>query len=101
MILYNVTVSVDDEIQHEWIQWMKDSHIPDVMRTGMFSGHKFLRLLNEDTPNPGTTYAVQYYCKSLSHLEKYLQEFAPPLQKEHSNKYNGKFVAFRTFLEEI
>lgn len=101
MIIYNVTVNVEDEIQNEWIQWMKGKHIPDVLRTGMFSGHKFLKLLNEDTVNPGTTYAIQYYCESLDHLERYLQDFAPPLQQEHTERYKGKFVAFRTFLEEL
>ena len=71
------------------------------MQTGLFTDHRFLRLLNEDTPNPGSTYAVQYYCESLDKLQQYLEHFAPPLQQDHSNRYQGKFVAFRTFLEEI
>ncbi len=101
MIVYNVTVNVDDDIQEEWVQWMKMVHIPDVLKTGMFSGHKFLKLLNEDTVNPGQTYAVQYFCESLNHLERYLQDFAPALRDDVMNRYQGKFVAFRTFLEEV
>ena len=33
-ILYNVTVSIDKDVEKEWLEWMKKVHIPDVMRTG-------------------------------------------------------------------
>ncbi|MEO8448027.1 MAG: DUF4286 family protein, partial [bacterium] len=28
MILYNVTVNVDDSVHDEWLEWMKTIHIP-------------------------------------------------------------------------
>ena len=31
MIVYNVTVSVDENITSDWLAWMKDEHIPEVM----------------------------------------------------------------------
>ena len=101
MIVYNVTVSIDEDIQSDWVAWMKKVHIPDVLATGLFAGHKFLRLLNEDTPNDGITYAVQYFCSDLGALQRYLEDYAPKLQQEHGTRYKGKFVAFRTFLEEV
>jgi hypothetical protein len=101
MILYNVTVNVENDVREEWVEWMKSVHIPDVLQTGYFSGHTFLKLLNEEAGGSGTTYAVQYHCPSLAHLQRYLEQEAPRLQREHIERYKGKFVAFRTFLETV
>ncbi|WP_338769010.1 DUF4286 family protein [Bernardetia sp. ABR2-2B] len=101
MILYNVTVNVEDAIHDNWIKWMKEEHIPDVMKTGMFSENKILKLLSKLPEEEGTTYAVQYFCQSLEDLEKYQQEFAPKLQQDHLKKFGNKVIAFRTILEVV
>ena len=36
MIIYNVTVNVDEDVLPEWLKWMSRQHIPDVMKTGLF-----------------------------------------------------------------
>jgi hypothetical protein len=100
MILYNVTIKVDHHVVTEWVRWMKVVHIPDVMKTGIFSEHKFCRLLTVDETE-GITYAVQYFCKDVPAYEKYQNEFAAKLQAEHQKRYEGKFVAFRTLMQVI
>lgn len=100
MIIYNVTVSLADESIHdEWLQWMKEVHVPQVMQTGLFAESKMLRLLHEE--NNGITYAIQYRCPSLTHYGRYLNEFAPALQAETAKRYGDKVLAFRTLLEEV
>lgn len=101
MILYNVTINVEPTIEDEWIRWMKEVHIPEVLQTGCFNGHKFLKLLNENPEAEGVTYAVQYFAPGITSLNKYLEEFASAIQKKHAERYQNKFVAFRTFLEEV
>lgn len=99
MIIYNVTVNVEDSIHDEWLAWMKSVHIPDVMRTGMFSEYRFCRVLsNADT---GRTYSFQYTCESMEKFERYRDEFAPALRNQVTEKFGDKFVAFRTLLEVI
>ena len=98
MIIYNVTVSlIDQTIQEDWLHWMKTKHIPDVMNTGCFVKNKICRLMVDDE----ITYAIQYTCKDLATLEKYHQDFSPALQTEHTEKYKGKFGAFRSILEIV
>ena len=36
MIIYNVTVNVDEDVLSQWLRWMSENHIPDVMKTGLF-----------------------------------------------------------------
>ncbi|HTL82601.1 MAG TPA: DUF4286 family protein [Bacteroidia bacterium] len=99
MILYNVTVNIDDSVHDEWLQWMKEKHIPDVVNTGCFSSGTIFRLLVDE--ESGTSYSVQYRAPNRFSIDRYMKEFAAALQKEHKEKYEGKFVAFRTLLEEV
>jgi Domain of unknown function (DUF4286) len=99
MIIYNVTVKIDRAVADEWLAWMLDVHIPEVMNTGLFTENHVLKVLVEDPE--GLTYSIQYYCKSMADYEKYRDEFAPALQAETQKKYKDRFVAFRTLLEVI
>ena len=99
MILYNVTVNVDDSVHNEWLKWMKDVHIPDVLATGLFIESKIFKIITEELNE--NTYSIQYFLKSMEDYKKYQMEYAPKLQEEHSSKYRNKFVAFRTIMELV
>src|ERR1051326_8296517 len=98
MYIYNVTITLDANIQQEWLLWMKETHIPDVMRTGIFLTNRICKVLSQEDE---ITYAVQYTFRTMEDLNRYQKEFAPKLQKEHSEKFKDKFAAFRTILEII
>lgn len=99
MIIYNVTVSIDETVHEEWLQWMRTTHIPDVMSTGLFLESRISRIHAEE--QGGKTYAIAYLAESMELLELYQREHAPRLQKEHSERYAGRFAAFRTFMEVV
>lgn len=99
MIIYNVTVNIDNDVHDEWLHWMKTKHIPDVMATGFFLENKLCKVLVEE--EQGITYSFQYTCKSMEDLQEYQRLHAPRLQKDVADKYANKFVAFRTLLEVI
>ncbi len=97
MIIYNVTVNVENDVRDEWVKWMKEIHIPEVMKTGYFTENKICKVLVDE--EQGTTFSVQYTCKSIDVLKDYQSKEAPRLQKDHNEKYGTKAVAFRTLLE--
>lgn len=101
MIVYSVTVNIEDEVHEDWFQWMKEIHIPDVMNTGLFNSYQFNRVISHNPEETGTTYNIQYLCNSMKDLHEYQAKHAPKLQAEHHEKYEGKYVAFRTLLENI
>ena len=100
MILYNVTVKINLDVHEDWLQWMRDIHIPEVMKTGLFDDHRMARVLLQDESD-GITYSIQYSCKDMATMQKYTAQFAPALQRDHTERYKDKFVAFRTLLEII
>jgi hypothetical protein len=100
MILYNVTVKVDHSIQADWLRWMKEEHIPEVMGTGCFLESKFWQLIDVDDAD-GFTYAVQYVAEDKAAYSRYLELFAPNMRKKGNDKWGDRFIAFRTVMERV
>jgi len=100
MILYNVTINIENSVNSAWLKWMKDVHIPEVMGTGFFTERKILKLIGDDESG-GSTYAIQYTCKTMEDFMEYEERHAPALRDQHNEKFKDQFVAFRTLLEII
>jgi len=100
MVLYNVTIKVEKDIVAEWVSWMKDEHIPDLMSTGLFIDAKLFRLLDVDE-HDGITYAAQYFCNSMTEYERYIDEHAQTMRNRGIERFPDKFVAFRTIMEKV
>lgn len=101
MIIYNVTVNIENDVHQDWIVWMKTVHIPQVMKTGFFLEHKICKVISTQEDETGHTYAIQYTCANMHDLDEYREKYSPELQKEHMKRYEGKFVSFRTLLEVV
>ncbi|WP_425392825.1 DUF4286 family protein [Ekhidna sp.] len=101
MILYNVTVNIDKDVESDWIDWMKATHIPEVMDTGFFTEYRMMRMLSQEQDETGSTFAIQYIAETLGHLQTYLDTVAPKIQKKSIIRYGTKMAAFRTVLEEV
>ncbi len=100
MLLYNVTVGVDKDIEEEWLQFMREKHIKDVLKTGLFIESKMYKVLHDQ--DEGTiSYSIQYFARSIEDVQRYLEVFAPALIEEHRAKFHNRHVAFRTLLEEV
>ena len=98
-IIYNVTIQIEKDVAEEWLNWMKEVHVPDVMATKMFESYQISRII-KDQPE-GISYAVQYVCKDMKTLHHYQVNFAQKLQAQHTDRYKEKFVAFRTLMEIV
>jgi hypothetical protein len=99
MLIYNVTVSIDQQIEQDWLHWMRNTHILEVLQTGCFLECRLSRVNGEE--EGGCTYSVMYLAPSEADYNHYQQQFAPKLQEAHTLRYQGKFAAFRTTLQVI
>lgn len=100
MILYNITMNVTQDIEQDFIAWMKSVHIPEVLETGIFSEHKFYRLLH-DSEDGSTNYCIQYFTESIDQMMEYERKHATLLRSKTQERYKDKAIAFRTLLETI
>jgi hypothetical protein len=100
MIIYNVTVKVENSISASWLTWLKDEHIPDIIGTGCFSHATVARLIETDDAE-GPTYAVQYYAESKARYNRYISNFADGMRKKAFDKWGNQFIAFRSVMEVV
>ena len=99
MIIYNVTVNIDDSIHNEWLTWIKE-HIPQVLATGHFKEAKLTKVLVEEEMG-GVTYSIQYRAHSREALEDYYANHAEGLRQDGLKRFADKMLAFRTELEVV
>lgn len=100
MIIYNVTIKVEEAIAGEWLQWLLQEHIPDVMKTSCFTENKVVRLLEVDD-SEGPTYAIQYFAESKANYNQYIEKYAPEMRKRSTDKWGQKFIAFRSVMQVV
>jgi len=99
MYIYNVTVNIEETIKTDWLRWMQEKHIPEMLATGKFSEAKLSQVMVEE--EQGSTYSIQFTTDSKETLEKYYLENADQLRQETRTLFKEKLVAFRTELKVI
>ncbi|MCZ8196314.1 MAG: DUF4286 family protein [Flavobacterium sp.] len=100
MIYYNVTINIHESVHDQWLDWMQNKHIKDVIATGKFSSARMVKVLVEEEMG-GLTYAIQYTTDSKETLQRYYNEDAPRLREEGAKLFGDKMLAFRTELELV
>lgn len=100
MYIYNVTLNIDESIHEQWLNWMKNKHIKEVLATKKFTSARLVKVLVEEQMG-GLTYSVQYFAPSKAHLDEYYQQHADLLRQEGLKLFGDKMLAFRTELEII
>lgn len=99
MIVYNVTIKVEQSIAVSWLQWMREEHMPQLMDTGCFTGCKLFHLLDQDEAD-GITYCAQYTCNSRDDYNRYIDEHADVMRAATQNLWGNRFIAFRSLMEQ-
>jgi len=100
MIVYNVTTKVTPAIQQDWLQWIKEEHIADIIGTGCFTHAVVLQLLETDD-SEGPTYTVQYFADSKSLYNNYIASHAEKMRQKAFDKWGNQFIAFRSLMQVI
>lgn len=100
MLLYNETIGIDKEIEQDWLIWIRETYIPDMMGTGVFVDSKIYKVLTHEDEG-SVSYCVQYFTPTIEQFQHYLDTFAPVLTEKHHQKFKDRHVAFRTLLEVV
>lgn len=99
-LIYNVTIKVNHAIQADWLRWMQEEHLSEVVATGCFTNARLLHLVEADDEE-GVTYAAQYEAPSRADYDRYIQNYADALRKKGFDRWGDSFIAFRTIMQVI
>ena len=100
MIIYNITIKVDASIQSEWLNWLKEEHIPGILNTGCFTRANILQLLETDD-SEGPTYAIQFCAENKALYNRYIEKFSGIMLQKSLDKWSDRFVAFPSVMQDV
>jgi Domain of unknown function (DUF4286) len=100
MIVYNITYKVRWDILEGWLAWQLEEQVPVVLATGLFTGHRLYRLLDQDEEE-GPTFVIQYFASSEEQYRRFIIEFAPAIQQSARGKWGDGFIAFHTVMASV
>jgi hypothetical protein len=98
--LYNITTLVVHPIAKDWLRWMKEKHIPEIMCSGCFLEYRLLQLKEQDETE-GLTYSLQLLAGNKDEYERYLREFAPALREDARQPWGENALSFRTLMQVV
>ena len=99
MYILNITTNIANEVEIEWLQWMKSTFIPAMLATKKFNKALFTRVKVEEEMG-GVTYSTQYFANSKKDIEAFYKENQEKISANYS-KFKGQFVDFSTELEVV
>lgn len=99
MIIYNETFVIETSDEQEWLQWIKQEHIPAAMATGCFSNFNILTVL--DSPNEGVTYCIQYITDDLQQYQLFAEQHVHGLHVRHHQQFENRYVLFNSLMKTI
>lgn len=100
MFIYNITIKVDWQIHEEWMEWIINTFIPDIMQTNCFEKKQFTRL-HEVEESDGPTYALQFYALSKAQYNRYMQLYANSIMQHAQQAWKNQMLFFSTLMEVI
>jgi hypothetical protein len=100
MYIYSVTIAIENETETEWLEFMQQKHIADVLKTGYFTSASMRKAVNEDNA-AFVTYNIEYTADSMEAYTQYQQLEATRLQKDVTDLFSGKFTAQRRVYQKV
>jgi hypothetical protein len=100
MLIYNVTVNVEEAVHQQWLKWMREIYIPEMLQTNLFTNARILRVMVDEQMG-GITFSVQYYAKDKKSLERYYSEYLDAFSIKERQHFSDQLVSFSTELEVL
>lgn len=96
MIIYAVTSEVEAPAAAEWLAWMRETHVPEVLATGCFTRCRIAELEEPASPAGYVTFVFEYEAPTAELLARYREQFAPALRQSATARYGAVVRATRT-----
>ena len=99
MVLYNLTIIIEENIDLEWRNWIRSTFIPKISDTSLFISHRILKVLN--SPNEGITYCIQFVAETAAQYDEFVSVHATAIMELHTQQFSNRCVSFSTLMEYV
>lgn len=96
-MIYNTTFQVDDEVNDNFLIWIKESYMPEIEKHGALKAPRLCRVLSHR--DDGSSYSLQWEVEDSAALHRWHREQGAKLNEELKKIFKDKVVGFPTLLE--
>jgi len=100
MLIYNITFLVAENASDQWLKWVHEIHIPEMVSSGYFTEPRLTKVLS-DHGLKDTSYAVQYHIEDMKLMEAWERKFKANLERDCAMVFGEHVLLFTTVLELI
>lgn len=97
--IHNTSFIIDESIEKQWVDFMQ-AHYIDVLKNNNISQDIIFTKVSIDQPE-GKTYSVQVVFNKKQHLEDFLQNWLPEIEKQLIDNYRNRYFCFSSILTEL
>ncbi len=101
MVTINTTFHVEDEINHDFTTYIKNTYIAEAMTDKLLTNARLCRIHSQELPEGGQSYSVQFSFCNLEDLENWDKTIGKKLNEKLILHFKDKIAGFSTLLEEI
>jgi hypothetical protein len=98
-IIFNTSFIINQEIEQEWIGFIKEHYISSLQNTGIISDVIFTKV-SIDQPD-GKTYSLQLIFDSDDRLQLFTDKYLPAIEEKIIANYKNRYLCFSSLLHEL
>ena len=100
MIIYNTTFHIEECIQQDFIEYIRQNVIPQATKSGLLTSPRFSRIFDEHEEK-GFSYALEFSTESIEKLEQWNKTESAVIFTPLMKKFKDKMVGFSTVMQTI
>lgn len=97
---YNITTLVPEDIRDEWVKWLIETHIRQMLDTGLVAQH-YLYQLKDTDESEGITYTLQLGFLKEDDFLQFRQIHEEEFRKKRLEKWGNACLSFISSMEVI
>ena len=100
MLIYNTTYHVDIAEEDNFLIWVKEVFIPEVIKQNVLQTPRLCKILSHSEPGQ-VNYALQWEVESAAVLHKWHMEYGDYAKEEVTKIFKEKVLSFDTLMRVI
>ncbi len=100
MIIYNTTYLVSDKVYRPFLNWVKATHIPELVNSGYFKNPRVCKVLTEEKQE-GTSVSIQLEAQNLEAVTTWNEKHGDLFRMELASLFSEEVLYFCTNMEVI
>lgn len=100
MIIYNITLHIDNEVLADCLLYLKETYIPAALEGKVLNNPQLCRVMGH-AGEEGSSYALQFQAENMHLLNEWQDKYGEGLNTLLSERFSDKVIGFTTLLEKL